>query len=186
MGRMVFAQLHRSESPEAFGGQGPSSDRGVVVAAGLSRRMGGTDKLEAELGRPVGAALVSRGHLRLPGWQRMVIVTSPARIPDLAAAPWLPDAVVACRRRRAAPGVGGGGRCGSGRSPGGGDVGAKVGAKIGATPVSAGPLDPVILSTTLPGRWSVLPWFGRVAQATATYGAAMPRRAGWQRSLKPM
>ena len=70
----------------------PAADA-VVVAAGTSRRMGGTDKLLALVGgRPVlawtlaalaGAAVVDR----------LIVVTSPDRVAALSAVPWLPACV---------------------------------------------------------------------------------------------
>ena len=66
----------------------------VIVAAGASRRMGGVDKLDAELeGRSI--LRWSIEALAAAGVERIVIVTSPARIPEIAAADWLPDSVVA-------------------------------------------------------------------------------------------
>ena len=66
----------------------------VVVAAGASRRMGGVDKLEAELeGRTI--LRWSIEALAAAGVDRIVIVTAPERIPAIAAADWLPDSVVA-------------------------------------------------------------------------------------------
>ena len=58
----------------------------VVVAAGSSRRMDGRDKLTAELdGRTVLRWSVEA--MAAAGVRRMVIVTSAARVPELAAAP---------------------------------------------------------------------------------------------------
>jgi 2-C-methyl-D-erythritol 4-phosphate cytidylyltransferase / 2-C-methyl-D-erythritol 2,4-cyclodiphosphate synthase len=66
----------------------------VLVAAGASRRMGGRDKLDAELlGRSV--LRWSIEVLAEAGVQRIAVVTSEWRIPELAAAAWLPDCVVA-------------------------------------------------------------------------------------------
>ncbi len=66
----------------------------VVVAAGSSTRMGGLDKLDAELdGRSVLRWSVE--VMAAAGVERIVVVTAPARIPELASAPWLPDQVVA-------------------------------------------------------------------------------------------
>ena len=82
-------------------------DRGsvdaVVVAAGSSTRMAGFDKLAAPLlGRPLLAwtldALASASSVR-----RLVVVTAPSRVDDLAAQPWLRSldvAVVAGGARR--------------------------------------------------------------------------------------
>jgi len=136
--------------------------------------MGSTDKLEAELeGRSVLRWSVEA--LAAAGVQRMVIVTSPARIPDLAAAPWLPDAVVAVvaggerRQESVAAGV-----AALFETPAVAEAGAKIGARLGAAPVPALPLDPVILVHDA-ARPLVSPALVRaVAQATASYGAAIP------------
>ena len=65
-----------------------------MVAAGSSTRMGGLDKLDAELdGRSVLRWSVE--VMAAAGVERIVVVTAPARIPELASAPWLPDQVVA-------------------------------------------------------------------------------------------
>jgi 2-C-methyl-D-erythritol 4-phosphate cytidylyltransferase / 2-C-methyl-D-erythritol 2,4-cyclodiphosphate synthase len=75
---------------------GTSSDpiEAIVVAAGSSSRMAGTDKLDAELdGRSV--LRWSIEALAFAGVDRMVVVTSLPRVAALAAAPWLPDQVVA-------------------------------------------------------------------------------------------
>jgi 2-C-methyl-D-erythritol 4-phosphate cytidylyltransferase/2-C-methyl-D-erythritol 2,4-cyclodiphosphate synthase len=66
----------------------------VVVAAGSSRRMGGRDKLAAELrGRSVLRWSVEA--IAAAGIGRIVIAASPDRVAEIAAAPWLPEAVVA-------------------------------------------------------------------------------------------
>jgi 2-C-methyl-D-erythritol 4-phosphate cytidylyltransferase/2-C-methyl-D-erythritol 2,4-cyclodiphosphate synthase len=66
----------------------------VVVAAGSSRRMGGLDKLTAELdGRTILQWSVEA--LAAAGVERIVIATSLARLVEVASEPWLPDAVVA-------------------------------------------------------------------------------------------
>jgi 2-C-methyl-D-erythritol 4-phosphate cytidylyltransferase / 2-C-methyl-D-erythritol 2,4-cyclodiphosphate synthase len=66
----------------------------VLVAAGSSRRMGGQDKLNADLnGKSVLQWSVEA--LAAAGVERIVIATSPARIAEIASEPWLPDAVVA-------------------------------------------------------------------------------------------
>ena len=70
----------------------------VVVAAGSSRRMGGTDKLMAPVaGRPL-LAWTLGALAASPVVERLVLVTAPDRVEALASAPWLPaavDAVVA-------------------------------------------------------------------------------------------
>ena len=139
--------------------------------------MGGTDKLEAELeGRSV--LRWSIEALAAAGVERMVVVTSPGRIPDLAAAPWLPDAVVAVvaggerRQESVAAGI-----AALAEPPAVEKAGAKVGttpATVGAAPVPAPPSDPVILVHDA-ARPLVSPALVRaVAQATARYGAAIP------------
>jgi 2-C-methyl-D-erythritol 4-phosphate cytidylyltransferase / 2-C-methyl-D-erythritol 2,4-cyclodiphosphate synthase len=67
---------------------------GVVVAAGSSSRMGGTDKLDAVL---AGKTVLRRSveALAAGGAERIVIVTSADRVARIAAADWLPDSVSA-------------------------------------------------------------------------------------------
>ena len=65
----------------------------VLVAAGASRRMGGQDKLLAELnGKSVLRWSVEA--LAAAGVARIVIAASPGRVAEIAAESWLPDAVV--------------------------------------------------------------------------------------------
>jgi 2-C-methyl-D-erythritol 4-phosphate cytidylyltransferase/2-C-methyl-D-erythritol 2,4-cyclodiphosphate synthase len=67
----------------------------VVVAAGSSRRMGGTDKLMALIGgRPL-LAWTLDALLAAPEVQRLVLVTAPERVDTWRAAPWLPAGVTA-------------------------------------------------------------------------------------------
>ena len=67
----------------------------VVVAAGASRRMGGTDKLLAPVGgRPV-LAWALEALVASPVVDRLILVTAPDRVAALAAAPWLPARVTA-------------------------------------------------------------------------------------------
>jgi 2-C-methyl-D-erythritol 4-phosphate cytidylyltransferase / 2-C-methyl-D-erythritol 2,4-cyclodiphosphate synthase len=70
----------------------------VVVAAGASHRMGGTDKLMAPVGgRPL-LAWTLEAIAASPVLGRLVLVTTPGRVAEVAAADWLPprvDAVVA-------------------------------------------------------------------------------------------
>lgn len=66
----------------------------IVVAAGRSARMGGTDKLTADLG---GRPLLARAIEALsaaPEVARIVLVAAPDRVAELAAADWLPAGVV--------------------------------------------------------------------------------------------
>jgi 2-C-methyl-D-erythritol 4-phosphate cytidylyltransferase/2-C-methyl-D-erythritol 2,4-cyclodiphosphate synthase len=145
----------------------------VVVAAGSSRRMGGRDKLAAELdGRSVLRWSVEA--LAAAGVGRIVIATAPARVPEIAAEPWLPDSVVAV--------VAGGERRQESVAAGVAalvESAAGAGAKIGAEPaagvgVPSRPADPVILVHDA-ARPLVSPDLVRaVAGAAARHGAAIP------------
>jgi 2-C-methyl-D-erythritol 4-phosphate cytidylyltransferase/2-C-methyl-D-erythritol 2,4-cyclodiphosphate synthase len=76
-----------------MGGGLPGADA-IVVAAGGSTRMAGVDKLLAPVG---GRPLLSRtlGAIGAAACvERIVLVTAPARVAELAAAPWLPPSVV--------------------------------------------------------------------------------------------
>ena len=65
----------------------------IVVAAGLSSRMGGIDKLMAPIGgRPLLAWTLAALD-RVPGVERIVIVTAPERVAELEAAEWLSPVV---------------------------------------------------------------------------------------------
>ena len=65
----------------------------IVVGAGQSARMGGSDKLAAEIdGRPLLAWTLAA--LAAPEIERIVVVTSSDRVADIAEAPWLPPSVV--------------------------------------------------------------------------------------------
>ncbi|MDQ2965260.1 MAG: 2-C-methyl-D-erythritol 2,4-cyclodiphosphate synthase [Chloroflexota bacterium] len=67
----------------------------IVVAAGLSSRMGGDDKLALDLaGRPVLAWSLA-AVAAAPEVRRIVVVTTPSRRKSLESTPWLPDKVVA-------------------------------------------------------------------------------------------
>ena len=75
-------------------GERPAADA-VVVAAGSSRRMGGTDKLMAPVaGRPL-LAWTLAAVAASPVVDRLVLVTAPERVEAFAAAPWLPARVYA-------------------------------------------------------------------------------------------
>jgi 2-C-methyl-D-erythritol 4-phosphate cytidylyltransferase/2-C-methyl-D-erythritol 2,4-cyclodiphosphate synthase len=66
----------------------------IVVAAGRSTRMDGTDKLSAVLaGRPL-LAWTLDAMSAAPEVDRIVVVTSAERVTELTAAPWLPKTVV--------------------------------------------------------------------------------------------
>lgn len=79
----------------AEGRPGPIPFDAIVVAAGSSRRMGGTDKLEARLdGRPVLDRTLG-AIAAVPGLRRIVLVTSPERIEAMLDRHDLPPAVAA-------------------------------------------------------------------------------------------
>ena len=133
----------------------------VVVAAGSSRRMDGQDKLTAELdGRTVLRWSVEA--LAAAGVRRMVIATAPARIPEIAAAPWLPDSVVAV--------VAGGGR--RQESVAAGVVALAEIAARGSGAARAA--DPVILVHDAARPLASPELVRTVADAAARYGAAIP------------
>jgi 2-C-methyl-D-erythritol 4-phosphate cytidylyltransferase/2-C-methyl-D-erythritol 2,4-cyclodiphosphate synthase len=135
------------------GGTGPID--AVVVAAGSSRRMGGQDKLTAELdGRSVLRWSVEA--LTEAGVHRIVIATSAARVPEVAAAPWLPESVLAV--------VAGGAR----RQE-------SVAAGLAAlAEIRTGPADPVILVHDAARPLASPGLIRAVADAAARYGAAIP------------
>ena len=73
---------------------GPAADA-IVVAAGSSTRMAGTDKVVAQVaGRPLLAWTLSAFE-NAPDVERIVLVTSADRVADLASATWLPAKVTA-------------------------------------------------------------------------------------------
>jgi 2-C-methyl-D-erythritol 4-phosphate cytidylyltransferase/2-C-methyl-D-erythritol 2,4-cyclodiphosphate synthase len=66
----------------------------IVVAAGQSSRMDGTDKLSADLGgRPL-LAWTLEAVAGAPEVARIVVVAAAERLAELAASPWLPASVV--------------------------------------------------------------------------------------------
>jgi len=66
----------------------------IVVAAGRSTRMDGTDKLAAGVaGRPL-LAWTLEAIAAAPEVERILVVTSPERVTELAESPWLPQCVV--------------------------------------------------------------------------------------------
>ena len=127
----------------------------VVVAAGSSSHMGGQDKLTAELdGRSVLRWSVEA--LTEAGVRRIVIVMSAARVPEVAAAAWLPESVLAV--------VAGGER----RQE-------SVAAGVAAlAEIRTGPSDPVILVHDAARPLASPGLIRAVADAAARYGAAIP------------
>ena len=153
----------------------------VVVAAGSSRRMGGRDKLDAELdGRSVLRWSVEA--LAAAGVGRIVIATSTARVAEIAAAPWLPDSVVAVvaggerRQESVAAGVAALAEFSAADAERATRSSARRGA-AGAPPPTAGSghrPDPVILVHDAARPLASPDLIRRVAEATATHGAAIP------------
>ena len=75
-------------------GGSPAADA-IVVAAGRSARMGGTDKLFARVaGRPL-LAWTLDAIAAVDEVERIVVVTAPERTAEVRAAAWLPASVVA-------------------------------------------------------------------------------------------
>ena len=65
----------------------------VVVAAGASTRMGGLDKLREPVGgRPL-LAWTLAALAAAPVVRRIVVVTAPERVAEVAGAAWLPTSV---------------------------------------------------------------------------------------------
>ena len=127
----------------------------IVVAAGSSSRMGGADKLDADL---AGRSVLRRSieALAAAGVERIVVVTTLRRIPELAAAKWLPDAVVAI--------VAGGER----RQE-------SVAAGVAALAETSEPaVDPVILVHDAARPLATPALIRAVAEATLAHGAAIP------------
>ncbi len=144
----------------------------VIVAAGASRRMGGADKIEAELdGRSVLRWSVEA--LAAAGVERIAIVASAARIPEIAAADWLPDSVVAVvaggerRQDSVAAGVAALAEAVAEKQH---DARSSGGAEAGP---AASP-DPVILIHDAARPLASPALVRAVAEATARYGAAIP------------
>ncbi len=158
-----------------MGGTSSDSVEAVVVAAGSSSRMGGVDKLDAELdGRSVLRRSIE--SLASAGVERMVIVTSQARIAETAAANWLPVQVVAVvaggarRQESVAAGVAALAEAVGDRSSRSGsrhprDVPAGKGRPAG---------DPVILVHDAARPLASPKLIQAVAAATASHGAAIP------------
>jgi 2-C-methyl-D-erythritol 4-phosphate cytidylyltransferase / 2-C-methyl-D-erythritol 2,4-cyclodiphosphate synthase len=143
----------------------------VVVAAGSSSRMGGVDKLDADLG---GRTVLRRSveTLAEAGVERMVIVTSPARIPAIAAEPWLPDAVVAVvaggarRQESVAAGI-------AALAEPAADAIADATTETAAD-TTAAVADPVILVHDAARPFASVALVRAIAEATAVTGAAIP------------
>ena len=152
----------------------------VVVAAGSSRRMGGLDKLAADLaGRSVLRWSVEA--VAAAGVDRIVIVASPDRVAEMAAAPWLPESVVAVvaggerRQESVAAGVAALSEpdpfeesdtaVAAGRAPG---------ARSGARPRVPHRPDPVILVHDAARPLVSSGLVRAVAEAAARHGAAIP------------
>jgi 2-C-methyl-D-erythritol 4-phosphate cytidylyltransferase/2-C-methyl-D-erythritol 2,4-cyclodiphosphate synthase len=128
----------------------------VIVAAGASRRMGGTDKVLAPIGgRPL-LAWTIEAVAASPAIDRVVVVTAPDRVDALAGAPWLPPSVASV-----APG------------------GATRQASVAAGVRRLAELDPDGLDRPVLVHDGARPLVSTalvtaVAEATARYGAAIP------------
>jgi 2-C-methyl-D-erythritol 4-phosphate cytidylyltransferase len=151
----------------------------VVVAAGTSRRYG-RDKLEAELdGRSVLRWSVEA--LAEAGAERIVVVTAAERVAAVAAAGWLPDAVVAVvpggsrRHESVAAGVAAlAGRAGGeGERPGQHDAPGQE-RPPAATAADAAAADPVVLVHDAARPLASPGLIRDVAAAAAKHGAAIP------------
>ena len=151
----------------------------VVVAAGSSRRMRGRDKLTADLaGRSVLRWSVEA--LAAAGIGRIVIVAAPARLAEIAAAPWLPDSVVAVvaggerRQESVAAGV----AALAGTDPFEVEPGATPGAaartSASSQPTAVTRPDPVILVHDAARPLASPDLVRAVAEAAARHGAAIP------------
>jgi 2-C-methyl-D-erythritol 4-phosphate cytidylyltransferase/2-C-methyl-D-erythritol 2,4-cyclodiphosphate synthase len=146
-----------------------------VVAAGSSSRMGGLDKLDAELG---GRSVLRRSieALALAGVERIVVVTSPARVSEVAAATWLPDEVVAVveggarRQESVAAGV----AALAAAATGAGSAEAATRGPRGAQAEGGRSRDPVILVHDAARPLASPGLIRAVAEATASHGAAIP------------
>jgi len=144
----------------------------IVVAAGASRRMGGQDKLMADLcGRPVLRWSVEA--LAAAGVGRIVIAAAPGRVAEIAAAPWLPDSVVAVvaggdrRQESVAAGVAALAADAEAATVAAGRTGS-------SSPASSISADPVILVHDAARPLASGALVRAVAAAAARYGAAIP------------
>ena len=184
-----------SEEEVRYGARQPGDAvvEAVVVAAGSSSRMGGTDKLSAELeGRSVLRWSVEA--LAAAGVERIVIATASARVAEIAAEPWLPDCVVsvvaggARRQESVAAGVaalmelaadasadgGAGATAVSASATSRATGGAAGGTTAGATTTQPAPRDPIILVHDAARPLAGVELIRAVAAAAATHGAAIP------------
>ena len=92
-GGVLAGESSPAESSPAFESVRPFDV--VIVAAGASRRMSGTDKLDAVVaGRPVLAWAVD-SFARIPAAERIVVVAAADRVARYRSAPWLADRVAA-------------------------------------------------------------------------------------------
>ncbi len=151
----------------------------VVVAAGSSSRMGGLDKLDAELdGRSVLRRSIEA--LASAGVGRMVIVTAPARLAETAAASWLPVQVVAVvaggarRQDSVAAGVAALAENSAGGPSAGGGTRSIRSKRDAPASKNRGTGDPVILVHDAARPLASPALIRAVASAAASHGAAIP------------
>ena len=165
--------------PARRAGTGSDPVEAIVVAAGSSRRMGGRNKLAEELrGRSVLQWSVEA--LAGAGMQRIVIVTSPDRLAEIAAEPWLPDSVVAIvaggERRQESVAAGVAALADPLTPPAPTRAGRATGrrAASAAAPQAARAPDPILLVHDAARPLASSSLVRAVAQATARHGAAIP------------
>ena len=142
----------------------------VVVAAGSSSRMGGLDKLDADL---CGRTVLRRSIDTLvgAGVERIVVVTAPGRVAAIAAADWLPDPVVAVvaggtrRQESVAAGI---------AALGEADVGSGEAVAGASSEIGTATDDPVILIHDAARPLASSGLVQAVAAAAAAHGSAIP------------
>ena len=151
----------------------------VVVAAGSSRRMGGLDKLTADLdGRSVLRWSVE--VLAAAGVDRIVIAASPDRVAEIAAESWLPESVVAVvaggerRQESVAAGVAALSVPDPFGKRGGAAVGRAPATLSGSRRGASHPPDPVILVHDAARPLASQGLVRAVAEAAGRHGAAIP------------
>jgi 2-C-methyl-D-erythritol 4-phosphate cytidylyltransferase/2-C-methyl-D-erythritol 2,4-cyclodiphosphate synthase len=175
------AEAGAAAEPARRAGTGSDPVEAIVVAAGSSRRMGGRNKLAEELrGRSV--LRWSVDALGGAGIERIVIVTSPDRLAEIAAEPWLPDSVVAVvaggERRQESVAAGVAALADPLTPPAptrdARATGRRPAADTAAAPHAARATDPILLVHDA-ARPLASPGLVRaVAEATARHGAAIP------------
>jgi 2-C-methyl-D-erythritol 4-phosphate cytidylyltransferase/2-C-methyl-D-erythritol 2,4-cyclodiphosphate synthase len=143
----------------------PAPVLAILVAAGSSTRMGGLDKLEADLaGRTVLRRSVEA--IAAAGTDAIAIVTSRASVDRIRAAEWLPSRVVAV--------VEGGDRRQESVAAGLAALEAWLSGKRGGDPGRVGDVDPIVLVHDAARPLATPDLVRAVARATFDHGAAIP------------